>query len=347
MLVDHAIIFVRSGKGGNGCVSLRREKFRPKGGPDGGDGGDGGDVILVADASLTTLLPLTPRPHYRAKNGQPGEGSSRHGSSADDLEVAVPVGTLVFDADTETLLVDLDAPGARYVAARGGKGGYGNEHFKSATNQTPREAIPGEPYEEFRLRLELKLLADVGLVGLPNAGKSTMLRAISRANPRVADYPFTTLSPHLGIAELDIERRLIVADIPGLIEGAADGAGLGHDFLRHIERTQVLLHVIDAAPFDGSDPIANYRAIRGELEAYSDVLAGKREVIAINKVDLLPPDERDERIAEIAAGIGLAPADAVHVSGATAVGMPAMLERLWTVVGDARADDAAASSTAE
>ena len=338
MLVDHAIIFVRSGKGGNGCVSLRREKFRPKGGPDGGDGGDGGDVVLVADPSLTTLLPLTPRPHYRAKNGQPGEGSSRHGSSADDLEVAVPVGTLVFDADEETLLVDLDAPGARYVAARGGKGGYGNEHFKSATNQTPRDATPGEPWEEFRLRLELKLLADVGLVGLPNAGKSTMLRAISRANPRVADYPFTTLSPHLGIAELDLERRLIVADIPGLIEGAADGAGLGHDFLRHIERTQVLLHVIDAAPFDGSDPITNYRTIRGELEAYSDVLARKREVIAINKIDLLLPDDRDARIAEIAAGIGIAVDDAVLVSGATATGVTAMLERLWQVVIAARAD---------
>jgi GTP-binding protein len=292
MLIDRATIFVRSGRGGHGCVSFRREKFVPKGGPDGGDGGDGGDVILVGDGGLSTLLPLTPRPHFRATNGRPGEGSSRHGARGEDRIVKVPVGTLVYDTEADVLVADVCAEGQRIVIARGGRGGFGNEHFKGPTNQTPREATNGGDWEERTLRLELKLIADVGLVGLPNAGKSTLLRAVSRATPRVADYPFTTLSPYLGITELPGDRRLVVADIPGLIEGAAEGAGLGHDFLRHIERTELLVHVLDIAPFDESDPVENYRAIRGELEAYSAELAAKRELVALNKIDLVPEPDR-------------------------------------------------------
>jgi GTP-binding protein len=230
LFIDRAIIFVRAGKGGNGAVSLRREKYIPKGGPDGGDGGKGGDVVLVGDESVNTLHHLTHHPHYRAKNGGNGMGRQMHGGDGADLSIPIPVGTLIADHDTEQLLADIDQVGQRVIIARGGTGGFGNEHFKTATNQTPMEATPGEAGEERTLRLELKLLADVGLVGMPNAGKSTLLRAVSRATPKVADYPFTTLSPNLGIAELPGDRRLVVADIPGLIAGAAHGAGLGHDF---------------------------------------------------------------------------------------------------------------------
>ena len=328
MLIDRATIFVRSGKGGNGCLSFRREKYVPKGGPDGGDGGRGGDVILEADASLTTLLPLTPRPHYRAKNGLPGMGKSRHGADGDTLVVKVPPGTLVYDEDWN-LIIDIAEPGQRWTAARGGKGGFGNEHFKSATNQAPRECTEGEPWEELTLRLELKLIADIGLLGLPNAGKSTMLRAVSRAQPKVAAYPFTTLSPHLGIAPLDENRRLIFADIPGLIEGAADGAGLGHDFLRHIERTSLLVHVLDVAPIDGTDPLENYRVIRGELAGYSESLAGKPEVIVLNKIDLVPEADRAETIETLRAALAGEGRPIVVASGATGEGVAEMLEHCW------------------
>jgi GTP-binding protein len=306
----------------------------PKGGPDGGDGGKGGDVILVGDASLSTLLPVTPRPHYRAKNGQPGMGKSRHGADGDACLVPVPPGTLVYDKDTGHLLADITTPGERFIAAKGGAGGLGNEHFKSATNQTPREATPGGEWEERTLLLELKLIADVGLTGQPNAGKSTMLRAISRATPKVADYPFTTLAPHLGIAELPGERRLVVADIPGLIEGAATGAGLGHDFLRHVERTRVLVHVIDVQPLDGSDPVANYEAIRRELFDYAPALAEKPEIVALNKIDLLPEDERAMRVNRIARDLRLPEDQSVHqTSGATSEGTAELLEACWRVVG--------------
>jgi GTP-binding protein len=234
MLIDHATIFVRSGKGGAGCVSLRREKYVPKGGPDGGDGGKGGDVVLVADPHLDTLLGLTYSPHIFAANGQPGKGKSMHGGDGDDSIVGVPPGTIVYDKSTGERLADISDPAARVVVVRGGRGGLGNEHFKSPTNQTPRYDTPAEPAEERTLTLELKLIADVGLVGLPNAGKSTLLSAVSRATPKIADYPFTTRSPNLGIAELGgdgSDRRLVIADIPGLIEGASGGAGLGHEFL--------------------------------------------------------------------------------------------------------------------
>jgi GTP-binding protein len=341
VLIDRATIFVRSGKGGHGCVSFRREKFVPKGGPDGGDGGQGGDVILRGDAAETTLLPLTPRPHYRATNGQPGMGKSMTGADGKDCIVAVPLGTLVFDKDSGEQLADITRDGQSFVAAKGGRGGYGNEHFKSATNQTPREATPGDEWEERTLLLELKLIADVGLIGLPNAGKSTMLRAISRATPKVAEYPFTTLAPHLGIADLPGRepRRLIVADIPGLIEGAADGAGLGHDFLRHVERTRVLVHVVDVMPLDGSDPVDNYRLIRDELFAYSPMLAEKEEIIALNKTDLIPASETD-RLTDLVAQLGLDAEDVVvHTSGATSRGMDAMLEACWSALRDSPVSD--------
>ncbi len=328
MLVDRCTIYVRSGKGGNGCVSLRREKYRPKGGPDGGNGGRGGDVVLVGDDRLSTLLSLTPKPHYRAKNGLPGLGSSMHGANADDLLIPVPLGTIVVDRESGATLAELTAHGERATVACGGAGGYGNEHFKSATNQTPREATPGEPWEERTLDLELKLLADVGLVGLPNAGKSTLLTAISRARPKVADYPFTTKSPHLGIAELPGERRLVVADLPGLIEGAADGAGMGHDFLRHVERTAVLLHVLDAAPVDGSDPLRNWRTIRGELEAFSEALAGKPELILLNKCDLIDEPTRLQLMASLKAGTGR---DVLCGAGMTGAGVRDVMDQLWSV----------------
>ena len=334
--VDQAIIFVRSGKGGDGCMSFRREKFVPKGGPDGGDGGRGGDVILEADRSLTTLLPLTHRPHYRAKSGQQGMGKSRFGAAGADLVVAVPPGTTIFDHDTDELLVDITEHGQTFVAAPGGKGGLGNERFKSATNQTPREFTPGGPWVERTLRLELRLIADVGLIGLPNAGKSTMLRAITRAQPKVADYPFTTLSPHLGIAALPGERRLVIADIPGLIEGAADGAGLGHDFLRHVERTRLLVHVVDVAPIDGTDPLAAYETIRGELLAYSAALAEKPELIVFNKIDLLAPDDLTATLKRVGGRLGLDDDGYVLTSGATGQGTAEMMERCWALLGAGR-----------
>ncbi|MCZ6612222.1 MAG: GTPase ObgE [Planctomycetota bacterium] len=334
MLIDHATIDVRAGKGGDGCVSLRREKFVPKGGPDGGDGGDGGNVVLVGDPSLSTLASFTYSPHFRAPNGRPGMGKSMRGADGADCVIPVPLGTIVFDADDSTILADIDLPGRRLVVARGGKGGFGNEHFKSATNQTPRSATPGEPSQQRTLRLELKLIADVGLVGKPNAGKSTMLRAISRANPKVADYPFTTRYPHLGIAQLPGERRLVVADLPGLIEGAASGAGLGHDFLRHIERTGVLVHLLDVAPVDGSDPADNYHAIRTELARYSQALAEKPEIIALNKIDLIPQARRAAEIERIASMLNAPDApEPLVTSGATGQGLAQLLEACWNDLG--------------
>ena len=310
-------------------MSFRREKYIPKGGPNGGDGGDGGDVILVGDQSIDTLLSLTHRPHFRAGHGIQGKGSQMHGANGDDKIVKVPLGTLVTDEDSGELLADISENGQELIVANGGKGGWGNEHFKSATNQAPRETTNGEPIEEYILRLELKLIADIGLVGLPNAGKSTLLSSISAARPKVAEYPFTTLQPHLGIAELDVNRRLIVADIPGLIEGAAGGAGLGHRFLKHIERTGALLHLVDVMPVDGSDPVSNYRAIRDELERYSEELASKDEIVVLNKVDLLLPDERDETLALIASELELDPV--ITCSGATREGVRDVLEHAWAL----------------
>jgi len=329
MFIDQAIIEIRSGSGGSGCVSFRREKYIPKGGPDGGDGGRGGDVILVADRNINTLLDFRGRRHWYAKNGRPGEGSDRTGVSADDITLTIPPGTLVYDDETEELILDVDQPGIAHTIAKGGKGGYGNAHFKSATNQTPRTATDGYPGYFFRLRLELKLLADVGLVGMPNAGKSTFLRAISKARPTVADFPFTTLHPQLGIAELDHERRIVLADIPGLISGAASGAGLGHDFLRHIERTRLLVHLLDVAPMDESDPVENYHTIRQELSDYSSKLAEKPELIVLNKIDLVPEDQCDEMVREYRRRLEVEPDTMMLMSGATGVGTRAVVERCW------------------
>lgn len=329
MLIDEARIFVRSGKGGNGCVSLRREKYVPKGGPDGGDGGRGGDVILEPDPHLDTLLPFMHAPHHFAKNGEQGGSRSKHGSDGQDKVVKVPLGTLVFDDENGEQIADISDPEMSVIIAKGGRGGYGNEHFKSATNQTPRTAVPGGDCIERTLRLELKLIADVGLVGLPNAGKSTLLAAVSRARPKVADYPFTTLSPQPGIVELPGERRIVIADIPGLIEGAADGAGLGHEFLRHIERTRVLVHLVDLLPLDSGDPATHYHGIRKELEVFNAELARKPEVIALNKIDLIPDEDQEEMIALVASEIGV-PTSQVHViSGATHQGLSELLESVW------------------
>lgn len=333
MFVDRAVILVAAGKGGDGCVSFRREKYEPKGGPDGGDGGKGGDVVVQSEEGMSTLYDFRHQAEWRAKPGEPGGRKQCHGGNAADLVIRLPPGTLIINEATGDLVHDLK-PGERVIVARGGKGGWGNEHFKRSTNQTPRNASPGEPGEEFRLRLELKLIAEVGLVGLPNAGKSTLLAALTRATPRIADYPFTTLSPQLGIAEVDATRRMVLADIPGLIEGASEGAGLGHEFLRHVERTRIIVHLLDAAPPDGSDPAANYRVVRHELAKYSPALADKPELVVLNKVDLLADDgERDAAARDLCAKLDLRPGrDVLAISGAARQGLKELLERLWAML---------------
>lgn len=330
LFVDTAVITVRSGRGGDGLAHLKREKNLPKAGPDGGDGGRGGDVVLVADSHLDTLVEFAYKAHFFATDGQNGQPKNCYGSDGEHCLVRLPVGSVVHDADTGEFLVDLHEPEQRFVAAKGGAGGLGNDHFKSSTHQAPMESTPGEPAVERRLRIELKLIADVGLVGLPNAGKSTLLRAISRANAKVGAYPFTTLSPQLGIAEMGGDRRLVVADLPGLIEGASQGAGLGHDFLRHVERTRVIVHVVDMAPLDGTDPAESYRVIRRELNEFSPDLAEKPELVVLNKVDLIPEEDREARIERIAGAIGLAKGERPAViSGATGAGVKEMLEAAW------------------
>jgi GTP-binding protein len=330
VFIDRAVIKVRSGRGGDGLSHMRREKFMPKGGPDGGDGGRGGDVVLFGDPHSDTLLEFRYRMHYFAEDGERGQTKSCHGRDGASIRVALPLGSLVHDGDTDELLADIVRPGQEFVAARGGRGGFGNEHFKSATHQAPTEAQPGEAAEERTLRIELKLIADVGLVGMPNAGKSTLLRAVSRADAKVGAYPFTTISPQLGIAELPGGRRLVVADLPGLIEGAAEGAGLGHDFLRHVERTRAIVHLVDMMPADGGDPAAHYRAIRGELGAFSEALARKPEIVALNKSDLVPDEERDATARRLQAAMGLSKPPLV-ISGATGQGVPALLEACWEI----------------
>ena len=332
MFIDRAEITVRSGKGGDGRCSFRREKFVPKGGPDGGDGGRGGDVVLVADPHLDTLLPFAHRRRFLAEDGEPGGAARCHGGDGAPCRIEVPVGCLVFDDDGDEPIADFTEAGQEFVVAAGGQGGLGNDRFKTSTQQAPTRTTPGGPAIERHLRLELKLLADAGLVGLPNAGKSTFLRSISRATPKVADYPFTTLSPQLGIAELPGERRLLVADIPGLIEGAAEGAGLGHDFLRHVERTSLLIHLVDAAPGEDRDPVEDYRTIRRELEAFAPELAAKREIVALNKIDLVPGEELEALRREFASRIGLPSSEVRVVSGATGAGCRELIEAAWVWV---------------
>ncbi len=327
MFVDEANIHVKAGNGGHGCVSFRREKFVPKGGPDGGDGGDGGDIIFIADAGVSTLLDFAGKHHWKARNGDGGMGKKMAGENGPDLLIKVPVGTLIFDAEHHTLMVDLDKPEKRVVIARAGRGGRGNWHFRTPSTQAPRYAEPGTEGDARDLKLELKLIADVGLVGMPNAGKSTLLSTISAARPKIADYPFTTLEPQLGIVDLSGERRLVVADIPGLIEGAQSGAGLGHAFLRHIERTQVIVHLLDLFPPDNSDPAENYRVIRRELEAFSPALAEKREIIAANKLDLAINDDALTRLQAELPGKQIIP-----ISGVSRQGVEGLLEQVWRLL---------------
>ena len=333
MFVDEAAIHVKAGNGGDGCVSFRREKYIPKGGPDGGDGGHGGSVIFEADPNKNTLIDFSGKHHWRARNGQPGMGKKMSGLSGRDLIIRVPPGTLIYDDEYGILLADLDEPGRQVVVAKGGKGGRGNWRFRSPTNQAPRYAEPGGEGQERRLKLELKLIADVGLAGMPNAGKSTLLRTISAARPKVADYPFTTLEPQLGIVELDTDRTMVVADIPGLIEGAHGGAGLGVAFLRHIERTKIIVHLLDLFPLDGSSPAENYRKIRRELEAFSPALAQKREVIAANKIDLAIDDSAIEQLRR-----ELPDKEIYPISAATHRGVDELLRRLWHILQDVRAE---------
>jgi GTP-binding protein len=288
MFIDQAQIWVKAGDGGHGCVSFRREKFIPKGGPDGGDGGNGGNVYFQAAGNLDTLLDFSGKHHWQAKNGQPGSGNNKHGANGEDLIIKVPPGTLIYDTDLDLLLKDMNEAGLKVRVCLGGKGGKGNKAFATSINQTPRYAEPGKKGQERNIKLELKLIADVGLVGLPNAGKSTLISRCSAARPKIADYPFTTIEPVLGIVELSDYRRFVMADIPGLIEGASEGAGLGHEFLKHIERTTLLVHILDIMPTDGSDPAENYKAIRNELQQHSKALAQKEEIIVANKIDLDP-----------------------------------------------------------
>ncbi|WP_370386876.1 GTPase ObgE [Snodgrassella alvi] len=303
--IDEAKIEVVAGRGGNGAASFRREKFVPKGGPDGGDGGKGGSVWAVADENINTLVEYRFVKRYQAKNGEKGHGSDRYGRGADDIELKMPVGTLIRDADTEQVVADLTHHGQRVCLAKGGKGGLGNIHFKSSVNRAPKQATPGEEGEARSLLLELKVLADVGLLGMPNAGKSTLISAVSAARPKVADYPFTTLHPNLGVVRSDDNHSFMMADIPGLIEGAAEGAGLGHRFLKHLSRTGLLLHVVDLAPFDdGVNPAAEALAIVEELRRFDEALHDKPRWLVLNKIDMLAEDERAARVAQFLADIG-------------------------------------------
>lgn len=326
MFVDEAQIWVKAGDGGHGCVSFRREKFIPKGGPDGGDGGKGGDVYFQAVDNVDTLSDFTGKHHWQAQKGQPGSGNNKHGASGSDLVIKVPPGTLIYDADLDLMLKDMNELGLKVCVCRGGRGGKGNKAFATATNQTPRHATPGKPGQERNIKLELKLIADVGLVGLPNAGKSTLISRCTSARPKIADYPFTTIEPVLGIVELSGFRRFVMADIPGLIEGAHDGAGLGHDFLRHIERTKIIVHILDIMPIDGSNVAENYATIRSELEQHSKILSQKPEIIVANKIDLNPDDKIFKELQD---KLGRP----VHpISAVTGSGVKELTEQLWQKV---------------
>ena len=302
--VDEASVRIEAGKGGDGCLSFRREKYIERGGPDGGDGGEGGSVYLIADDRLNTLVDYRFKPRCKAPKGEHGKGSDRTGSKGDDIYLKVPLGTSIYDDDTGEFVGDIGAVGDTLLVARGGKRGLGNTRFKSSTNRAPRRITKGEPGELRNLRLELKLIADVGLLGLPNAGKSTLIRAISAARPKVADYPFTTLVPNLGVVRVGEEKSFVVADVPGLIEGAAGGAGLGVQFLKHLARTRVLLHLVDLMPVDESDPTDNFMTIEHEVASYSEGIAEKPRWLVFTKADLVPPDELAERCEAIASEIG-------------------------------------------
>ncbi len=329
--VDQAKIYVKAGDGGSGCVSFRREKYVPRGGPDGGDGGRGGDVILVASSQLHTLYDFHHQTHFRAENGRPGMGKKMKGRDGQDLILYVPVGTVVRDAETGEILYDFTKDGESFVVARGGRGGRGNARFATPTRRAPRFAEPGEPGEERWIILELKLIADVGLVGLPNAGKSTLLSRITAAKPKIADYPFTTLTPNLGVVKLSEERTFVVADIPGLIEGAHKGVGLGLDFLRHIERTRVLLYVLDVSR--GEEGLKDFELIRKELSHYHPSLLEKPAAIALNKIDLLPDRTQIEDLKRAFEERGF---PVYPISAVTGEGIKELLEGIWRLLQRAR-----------
>ena len=337
--LDQAKIYIRSGNGGAGCVSFRREKFIEFGGPDGGDGGRGGDVIAECVDGLNTLIDYRYQQHFKAKTGGHGMGKNRTGANGADVILKVPVGTQIFDEDNETLLADLTQVGQRVGLARGGNGGFGNAHFKSSTNRAPRHANPGQPGEERTLWLRLKLIADAGLVGLPNAGKSTLLAAVSAAKPKIADYPFTTLHPQLGVVSID-GREFVLADIPGLIEGAHAGVGLGDRFLGHVERCRLLLHLVDATGLHAGEA---YKTVRAELAAYGHGLADKPEIIALNKADAVDADELKRQAARLKRAAGRAP---LMLSGATGQGVPEAMRALAAVIDQARTATAAISEAA-
>lgn len=326
--IDEVLIQVASGAGGKGHVSFRREKYVPRGGPDGGDGGTGGSVVFVADGHRNTLIDYRRKRHWRAEDGEPGGKKQMYGAKGADCVCTVPIGTLIFDAESGELLADLDVQGATWELA-GGRGGLGNMHFRSSTNRTPRQHLPSGPGVEKVLRLELKLLADVGLLGFPNAGKSTLLGRVSAARPKVADYPFTTLTPQLGVVELADRQTFVLADIPGLVEGASEGAGLGHQFLKHLERCGCFIHLVSPDPEDGG-PLVRYHALRAELAAYSDNLAARPQIVALNKADTLDEEEREALVAQLRrASEG---SKFFLVSARSGEGIPALIVAVWKVI---------------
>lgn len=322
MFVDRAEVEVEAGKGGDGCVSFRREKHVPLGGPNGGDGGNGGSVIIRAREGVNSLVAFAHKKHWRADKGAPGTGSDRHGKSGQNLIIEVPPGTVMIDSESGMIIKDLIKDAEEVIVARGGRGGKGNPHFKSSTNQAPRESTPGSPGELRRIILELKVIADVGLVGKPNAGKSTLLSRLSRARPEIASYPFTTKFPNLGRVIVDIDQSFVMADIPGLIEGASDGVGLGHDFLRHITRAGILVHLVEPLPMDGTDPIENFEVIRKELEHYSEDLAARPEIVVVSKAEIPESTEIHQQLTE---KLGR---EVLRISAVTGEGLNTLIHRI-------------------
>jgi len=340
--VDEATIDVAAGNGGAGCASFRREKFIPYGGPDGGDGGRGGSVLAVADRNLNTLIDYRYARRHQARNGEQGRGADQYGAAGPDIVLRMPVGTIINDADSGEVLAELIEPDEPVVICKGGDGGFGNLHYKTSTNRAPRQKTPGWPGEQKKLRLELRVLADVGLLGMPNAGKSTLIAAISNARPKIADYPFTTLYPNLGVVRVAPEQSFVVADIPGLIEGASEGAGLGHRFLRHLQRTRLLLHIVDMAPFDDDvDPVKQARAIVGELKKYDPALHAKPRWLVLNKLDMVPTAERAARVADFVRRLRWK-GPVFEVSALTREGLPTLVRSVYAHVAQFQREPASA-----
>jgi len=341
LFVDEVDIHVAAGDGGRGCLAFRREKYVPRGGPSGGDGGAGGSVWVVASSHVNTLINYRFHPEFTAQRGGHGEGSNCTGHTGKDLDLAVPIGTQVFEKSSDAdvppqLLADLAEDGQRVLVARGGRGGLGNAHFATSTNRAPRKVQPGEPGDVKDLRLELKLLADVGLVGFPNAGKSTLISRISAARPKIADYPFTTLTPNLGVVKLSDDRSFVVADVPGLIEGAHEGHGLGHQFLRHLERTKVLVHLVDVSGASHRDPVSDLDTVRRELELFQPALAAKPQIVAANKIDAIDPASIDEQIAPLERRARELNLPFHRISGVSGAGIPELVEAMWSRLAAAR-----------